>query len=455
MSRLALAQPARSGTEGAEPARAAAVFAVLCAMALVVLDAGVVQFALPALGAALGASPARSLLAVTAYQAGLMMALAPAGALGERFRHRRVFAAGLATFAAGSALCALAPSLAWLTAARLMQGFGGAAVMALGVALLRFSVPQGRLGAAIGWNALTVALASAAAPSLGALILAAAGWRGLFAASLPMAALALWASRALPPTPRGSAPLDAASMLLSAAAFASVILAAEFALEAPAFSAAVLAAGVGALVLLVRRERPKAAPLIALDLLVSPSFRLSIIASVACFTAQTGGLLALTFQLQHGFGLSPAGAGLILTAWPATVAIAAVAAGRLADRLPSAGLCAAGAGLLAIGLAGAAACRPPGDPRLMIPFAALCGAGFGLFQTPNNRNLFLAAPAERSGAAGGAQGSARVTGQTLGALSVALLFGAGLADGGPSVALALSAVLALAAGLVSLLRGAR
>ncbi len=118
MSRLALAQAARSGAEGAEPARAAAVFAVLCAMALVVLDAGVVQFALPALGASLGVSPARSILAVTAYQAGLVMALAPAGALGERFGHRRVFAAGLATFAAGSALCALAPSLAWLTAAR-------------------------------------------------------------------------------------------------------------------------------------------------------------------------------------------------------------------------------------------------------------------------------------------------------------------------------------------------
>ena len=78
------------------------VFAVLASMALVVLDAGVVNVALPVIGGALGAQPAAAVLVVTAYQTGLVMALLPCGALGERFGHRRVFAWGIAVFTAAS-----------------------------------------------------------------------------------------------------------------------------------------------------------------------------------------------------------------------------------------------------------------------------------------------------------------------------------------------------------------
>ena len=84
--------------------------------------------------------------------------------------------AGAGLFTVGSALCALSPSLEILTAARFVQGLGGAAGMALGVALLRFIVPKERLGAAIGWNALAVALSSAAGPTLGAAILSLGSW---------------------------------------------------------------------------------------------------------------------------------------------------------------------------------------------------------------------------------------------------------------------------------------
>ncbi|MCE3289467.1 MAG: hypothetical protein K0R83_1479, partial [Caulobacter sp.] len=182
----------------ADGRRAAAIFVVLAAMALVVLDAGIANLALPVIGQALGLSAAHSVLVVTAYQAGLVMALLPAGALGERYGYRRVFVAGVTIFALASAGCAVAPSAPWLVAARLVQGLGGAAVMALGVALLRQAVGGPRLGAAIGWNALTVALASAAAPSLGALLLSVAGWRGLFVLGLPLAAAVLLAARALP-----------------------------------------------------------------------------------------------------------------------------------------------------------------------------------------------------------------------------------------------------------------
>ena len=435
--------------------QAVAVFAVLSAMALVVLDAGIANLALPVLGEAFGVAPAQAILVVTAYQAGLVMALLPAGALGERYGYRRVFAIGVGVFATASALCALAPSLPWLVSARLVQGLGGAAIMALGVALLRASLGSGRLGAAIGWNALTVALASAAAPSLGAILLAVGGRPALFAVGLPLAAAALAATRALPTGPGKTARPDFAGMALNALAFGLLITSATLAPRAPDHAALLFALGAGALAALVRRDMDRSDPLIPLDLLRGAAFRRSVIASVCCFAGQAAGLVALPFLLQHGLNQSPLMAGLYITAWPLSVAATAVAAVRLADRFPSAVLCAIGGSCLSAGLAGAATWPLDGQPARLIPFIVLAGVGFGLFQTPNNRTLFLAAPRGRGGAAGGMQGLARVTGQTLGALAMSLLFALAAAQTAPEIGLGLAAGLALVAGLVSLLRVAR
>ena len=140
-----------------KPKRTAAIAAVLAAMVLAVLDAAIVNVALPTIAESLQASPGASVWIITAYQTALVMGLLPCAALGESLGFRRVFTMGVALFTAASALCALSPSLPWLVAARFLQGLGAAAVMALGIALLRLIVPHHRLGAAIGWNALAVA----------------------------------------------------------------------------------------------------------------------------------------------------------------------------------------------------------------------------------------------------------------------------------------------------------
>lgn len=445
----AVREAPRDEASGAMQRPGPSILAVLAAMAAVVLDAGTATVALPTLASALRATPAQAIWIVTAYQTGLVMALLPCGALGERFGHRRVFGAGLALFAAGALASACSPSLAWLLAARIVQGLGGAAVMALGVALLRFTVPRERLGTAIGWNALTVALASAAAPSVGAAVIALADWRLIFVAALPLAGGALLAARALPDTPRTPHALDAAGALLNAATFALLVLAAQVLPSRPALAATLLAAAVLVAIVLFRRELPRPRPLVPVDLLRERSFRLSVLASVCCFAGQTSALVALPFHLQHAFGRSALITGLYVTAWPAAVAATAVVAGWLADRVSTAVLCAIGGALLAVGL-GLAASWPGGaTPLALVPCIALCGVGFGLFQTPNNRNLFLSAPAHRSGAAGGMQGTARVSGQTLGASLAALCFALLPLATASRTALWAAAVLALLAAATS------
>ncbi|PTL85005.1 MFS transporter [Vitiosangium sp. GDMCC 1.1324] len=434
--------------------RAAAIAAVLAAMGMVVLNAAVANVALPTIARSLQVTPALSVRVVIAYQTALVMALLPCAALGESLGYRRVFTGGVALFTAASALCALAPSLAWLVAARFLQGLGGAGVMALGVALLRFTVPHGQLGAAIGWNALTVALSSAAGPTVGAAILSVGSWPWLFAVNLPLGvAVVALAGRALPRVAGTGRPLDLLSVALNAGGFAALVVGAELAPERPALAVALLVAAVLGLAALVRREAPRSAPLIPLDLLRAASFRLSVIASVCCFAGQAAGMVALPFYLQHALGRGALATGLYITPWPLTVAVAAPIAGRLANRVPTGWLCAAGGACLSTGLAAAALWPLRGDPRPLVPIVMLCGLGFGLFQTPNNRNMFLAAPRERSGAAGGLQGTARLAGQTLGAVVMTLLFALAPVDAAPRIGLGIGAVLALAAGLVSAGRG--
>jgi DHA2 family multidrug resistance protein-like MFS transporter len=142
-----------------------------------------------------------------------------------------------------------------------------------------------------------------------------------------------------------------------------------------------------------------------------------------------------------------------MTAWPLTVVVAAPLSGRLSDRMSTAWICAAGSVCLAVGLALVALWPIHGSLLPLVPFLILSGFGFGLFQTPNNRNMLLAAPKERAGAAGGLQGMARLSGQTGGSVLMLVLFGLTTTEAAPHTGLAIAAVLALLAGIISMLRG--
>lgn len=316
--------------------------------------------------------------------------------------------------------------------------------------LLRFTVPHNQLGRVISWNAFTVALSTAAAPTVGALILSHASWPWLFVINFPVGCVALVASQLLPSTRPSSQPLDVSSMALNSLMFGAMVLGAEFAIERPVLGWATIAVASMSLLALVRRERPKVAPLIPIDLLRSKSFRTSVIASVICFTGQTAGIVALPFYLQYGLHQSTLATGLYMTAWPLSVAATATVSGRLADRLPAAWICAGGATLLAIGLAIASLWPLKGNPAPLVLFASICGVGFGLFNVPNNRTMFLTAPTERSAAAGGTQGTARLTGQTAGAVLMTVLFTVTTLNFAPRIGLIACALFALIAGMVSI-----
>jgi DHA2 family multidrug resistance protein-like MFS transporter len=435
------------------PRRYWAIATIVLAISMSVLDSSIANVALPSIARDFHASNAASIWVINAYQVAILAALLPLASLGEIVGYRRISQAGLMVFTLASLGCALATSLPALSVARIVQGLGAAGIMSVNAALVRFTYPQRLLGRAIGINAFAIGVSAAIGPTVAAAVLAIGHWRWLFAINVPIGLITLGiALRALPETGKSQRRLNYVGALLNAATFVLLIGGLQALAHTSAEPLALLqlaAAGVFGFAL-VRHESRRTAPIIPFDLLRIRMFSLSIATSIASFTAQMAALVALPFEIQR-IGHSAVETGLLMTPWPVAVAIAAPVAGRLADRYPAGILGALGLVSLATGLAALALFPAGGSPADFIWRMALCGLGFGFFQTPNNRTLLSSAPRSRSGAAGGMLSSARLLGQGLGAAAVAILFRA-YPGTGSNVVLWAAAAIAVAAALISMAR---
>jgi DHA2 family multidrug resistance protein-like MFS transporter len=435
------------------PRRYWAMLTIWLAIGMSVLDSAIANVALPTIARELHASAASSIWIVNAYQLAITVALLPLASLGDKLGYRRVYMAGLAVFTLGSLGCALSHSLEALTAARVVQGFGAAGIMSINAALVRFTYPQRLLGRGIGLNALVISISAAVGPTVASAILGVASWEWLFAINVPigLAALAI-AGRALPRTEGSRRPLDFIGAGLNAVAFGGLVLGAE-SLVREGLTPGLVKLGIGALAMawLVRRELGRPAPLIPIDLLAIPIFGLSIATSIVSFAAQMLAYVALPFYFQGPLARSAVETGLLMTPWPLAVGVSAPIAGRLADRFPAGLLGGIGLGVFATGLFLLSAIHP-GASNLDIAWRmAVCGLGFGFFQSPNNRAMVSAAPLHRSGAAGGMLATARLLGQTAGAVTTAMYFHLA-GTHATTTALATASGVAAVAGVVSLLR---
>ncbi len=439
------------------PRRWWAVATIGLAITLAVLDSAIANVALPTIATDLHATPAASIWVVNAYQLAITISLLPCASLGEIYGYQRVYRTGLAVFTLASLGCALSDSLVTLTLARVVQGFGAAGIMGVNTALVRFIYPSRLLGRGIGINALVVAVSSAVGPTVASAILAVAPWPWLFAVNVPIGTVALLiAFRSLPRTPRAAHRFDVGSAGLNALTF-GLLISAMGGLGHGESARFVLVQFAGSLVagaLLVRRQLGLAAPLLPVDLLRIPLFRLSVLTSICSFAAQSLAYVSLPFYFQTVLGRGAVATGLLMTPWPVAVAVMAPISGRLADRYPAGILGGIGMAVMAAGL-GALALLPAHPSDLdTIWRMTLCGLGFGLFQSPNNRAMIGSAPRHRSGGASGMLSTARLLGQTGGAASVALVFV--LARDGTRMAIVVATGLAALACCVSLLRaGAR
>ena len=437
------------------PTRTIAFLTLGLGIVMAVLDGTIVNVALPTIALDQHVAAADAIWVVTGYQLAVTIALLPLAALGEAIGFRKIFISGLFLFAVASLLCAYSPSLLVLTIARILQGIGGAAIMGVNGALVRFIMPQRMLGRGLAGVAMVVAVSGAAGPTIAAAILAVASWHWLFLINVPLGIIGLFVGRlTLPVTPASGVRFDTGSALLNAATFGFLIsgLSSIGTTGVPLWiPIGQLAIALVAGVLLVLRQTNRTAPMFPVDLLRIPAFRLSIVASVSSFAAQFLATVSLPFFFSRALNFSEVETGLLMTPWPVATAIIAPISGRLADRFAAGRLSGLGSLIFAVGLTSVALL--PAAPAIwdIVWRVALSGLGFGLFQSPNNKVMFSSAPRSRSGGASGMQSTARLLGQSIGAALAAIIFGLTASYNLP-LSLGVAAAFALVAAVVSIWR---
>lgn len=421
-----------------------------------VLDGTLMNVALPSLTKEFDVEPNTAIWLINSYQMVIMMFLLVFATFGDIIGYRKIFLSGVVVFTVASALCALSQNFAMLVCSRILQGLGAACVMSVKTALVRLIYPPEVLGRGMSINAMAVAVSSAAGPSIAGLILSTLSWHWLFAINIPLGIISFWIGyRMLPRSvnakKRTVGFLDCIGNVLT---FGLMI----YALEGFAHheSRAIVSIAFVAFLVIgyfyLRSQLNTSSPLLPVDLLKIPIFARSIMTSVSSFMAQMLAMVSLPFFFQDAMHFTPVEIGVLLTPWPIATMVTAPLAGHLVERyhpgiLGAVGMCVFSVGLFSLYFLSEDSTIVDIFWRVMI-----CGAGFGLFQTPNNLTIMSSAPMERSGGASGMLGMARLCGQTVGTTAVAIVFAIIPHTDGARLCLLLAALMALVAGTASISR---
>jgi EmrB/QacA subfamily drug resistance transporter len=410
------------------PPRPLAVLAVVAVGTFMsALGGSLVNVAVPIIRRDLGADVGQASWILSVYSLVVSAILLPAGRVGDLFGKRAVYATGFAVFGVGSALCAVAPSLGLLVAARALAGAGAAMLMALGPALATAAFPPEQRGRALGISATATYLGLTLGPSLGGMLAQGLGWHAVFWVSVPIAAAGAALSRALlhPAAHPSPQPFPWASAILLGPSLTAILIAVTRGQSWGWSSARVLSLfAAGALLFggFVAAERRSAAPLVSGALLFQPAMASGVAAAFLQYASAFMLAFLLPFYLQGPLGMTPGRAGSTMTVQPAVMALLTGASGWLSDRvgprLPSL----AGMALLAAGLGRFALLGADADRASVIVALALCGLGAGLFTSPNNSSIMGAAPRDRQGTAAGLLAEARNVGMLAGVAAAGALF---------------------------------
>jgi EmrB/QacA subfamily drug resistance transporter len=404
------------------------------------LNASVITVAVPAIGGDLNAGVGPLQWTLTSYLLTVAALLLLSGALADQFGRRQVLALGLLVMLVGSILCAVAPSVGALIAARVVQGVGAAMVVPSGLALLNgtLRVPDRARGIGI-WAGLAT-LGAAAGPYAGGWLVGHTTWRAVFLLNLPLIVASLFLLRRVPETDlaRRAVSLDYVGGLLAVIGLGGVIYAVTAGPTSGWLNARVviaLAVGVASLTALVPAERGSRAPMVQLSLFRSREFNAINATTVLFYGALSaaGYLFILQCELRLGYSAAQAGAALI----PESAVFLAIApvSGALVSRigprcLMVAGILTVAGGMIWLG----GAQRGDGYAAAILPGTLLWGLGDGLAATPLTAAVLAAVDDTDLGQASAINNAASWVGGVVAIGIVPALIGAG---GGRSLAHAL------------------
>jgi EmrB/QacA subfamily drug resistance transporter len=403
-------------------------------MLLSSLGTSIANIGLPTLAAVFSASFQQVQWVVLAYLLAITALIVSVGRLGDIIGRRRLLLIGIGVFTVASILCALAPHLWLLIAARALQGVGAAIMMALTMALVGGAVPKEKMGSAMGVLGTMSAIGTSLGPTLGGMLIAQVGWQGIFLLNVPLGVLAMGLAWRFLPVDRhemkATRPdFDALGTLVLVLTLLAYALAMTLGRGSfgPLNTALLLVAVIG-LMLFVFIEQTAASPLVKLAMLRNPLLSAGFAMSTLVTTVVMATLVVGPFYLSAALGLSAASVGLVMSAGPLVAALAGVPSGWLVDRLGAQRSSAVG--LIAM-LTGA--CILPVVPMsvgvlgYLAPLVVLT-AGYALFQAANNTAVMSDIAPQQRGVVSGLLGLSRNLGLITGASVMGAVFAFGTAS---------------------------
>jgi DHA2 family methylenomycin A resistance protein-like MFS transporter len=396
---------------------------------MIMMDATVVNTALPVIGGELSASVSGLQWVVDGYTLVFACLLLSGGSLGDRLGSRRVFLTGLVLFTVASAACGVAPDLAVLNAARVAQGVGAALVLPTSLALINASfTDRGRRVRAIGMWGGFGGVAAGLGPVVGGALTSWVGWRAVFYVNVPIgiAAVLLTAAFVVAPRPTGRTGLDPLGQVLAvvtvaALAFGLIEGGARGWTSGPVLLAyAVTVTGAVAFVVTERRQDD---PMLPPRLFRVREFSGAIAVGAAINTGFYGQLFLMSLYLQHVRHLSPLLAGLALLPMPGATSVASALAGRHNARRGPRGVMLIGLSVGALGLFAMVVTSATSPYWLLLPAFLALGFGTGYTMPAATAAAIEAAPDHQAGIASGAFNASRQLGSTLGVAVFGALVG--------------------------------
>jgi MFS family permease len=403
---------------------------------------------------------------LSAMSVGLAAALLVAGEAADQLGRRRVFAGGLVVLAVGAALSGLAGTTGVFLAGRLLEGLGGAGVLACSLGLLSAAFPPGRprANATAVWGA-SVGAGTGLGGVLTVLLDGGSGWRTTYLATAVLAlALAATTLLTLPDLGiRTRRRVDVVGPVLLVAALALVLVGLVGTRSGFGAAAVVACLALGAVLLavFVLAEARLAVPLVDLALFRVPGFVGATLGALVTGAAVVGLMSFLATVVQRALGESLLAVTVLVLVWSG-VSTATALAVRWIPALPGRLLLALGLAVSAVGLAALAVLEPAGSGLRVLPGLVVLGVGYGAANAALGREAVAHVPPERAAMGSGANNTARYVGAAVGVTLVVLITvagepvgtPAGLAAGWNTAALAGAALAAAGALAVLLIRPA-
>jgi EmrB/QacA subfamily drug resistance transporter len=420
------------------------------------LDGSVANTILPVIEGSLKSDVTTIEWVVTVYLLVVSGLLLTFGRLGDLRGHKRTYIAGFVLFVLGSASSGLAPSDWLLITFRGFQAIGGAMLLANSPAILTGNFPASQRGQALGLQATMTYLGLTAGPALGGWLAQSYSWRAVFFINVPVGLLALLLSTHFIPRDEGvevAQGFDRAGAVTFMIGLVGLMLAlnqgAEWGWGSPLILGLIFASLV-ILAVFVRVELRVPAPMLDLSLFSRRIFSSATISAVFNYVSLYCIIFLLPFYLIQGRGMDPAQAGLLLTAQPLVMAVAAPLSGTLSDRIGSRIPATLGLALVAVGLFLLSRLGPHTPIYFIAIYLGIAGLGAGIFVSPNTSALMGDAPHNRQGIASGILATARNVGMVLGVgMAGAFLISLAGNDNPPASSLIFAVNIGLLAGAIA------